>query len=166
MRSRPSPKTCLNVAMLRVLADAKAITKAMPAKDLFHDAVRHALEKQGWIITDDPLHLDFGGVEIYIDLGAEKLLAAERNGQMIAVEIKSFIKGSAITEFHAALGQFINYRTLLKQKEPERELYLAAPVSIYEPFLRLELIQIVIREQNLKLILYNPEQEVIEKWIN
>jgi hypothetical protein len=48
------------------------------------------------------------------------------------------------------LGQFINYRTLLKQKEPERELYLAAPVSIYEPFLRLELIQIVIQEQNLK----------------
>jgi hypothetical protein len=77
---RPSPKTCLNVAMLRVLADAKAITKAMPAKDLFHDAGRHALEKQGWIITDNPLHLDFGGVEIYIDLGAEKLLAAERNG--------------------------------------------------------------------------------------
>jgi len=155
--------------MLRRLTKATALasfTKAMPAKDLFHDAVRHALEKEGWIITDDPLHLDFGGVEIYIDLGAEKLLAAERNGQKIAVEIKSFIRSSAITEFHAALGQFINCRTLLKQKEPERELYLAAPVSIYEPFLRLELIQIVIREQNLKLILYNPEREVIEQWIN
>ncbi|GAB4175057.1 MAG: hypothetical protein Fur006_05310 [Coleofasciculaceae cyanobacterium] len=105
-------------------------------------------------------------VEIYIDLGAEKLIAAERNGQKIAIEIKSFIRASVITEFHAALGQFINYRTLLKYKEPGRELYLAAPVSIYEPFLRLELIQFVIQEQNLKLILYNPEREVIETWIN
>lgn len=30
---------------------------SMPAKDLFHQAVRHALEKEGWIITYDPLHI-------------------------------------------------------------------------------------------------------------
>ena len=59
----------------------------MPAKDIFHNAVKHALEKDGWLITDDPIYLDFGGVEIYIDLGAEKIIAAEREGEKIAVEV-------------------------------------------------------------------------------
>ncbi|MFM7437014.1 MAG: element excision factor XisH family protein, partial [Snowella sp.] len=48
----------------------------MPAKDIFHKIVKQALEKHGWTITHDPLYLDFGGVEPYIDLGAEKLITA------------------------------------------------------------------------------------------
>ena len=62
----------------------------MPAKDLFHDAVREALEKEGWTITDDPLYFTVGEVDFYIDLGAEQLIAAERGTEKIAVEIKSF----------------------------------------------------------------------------
>lgn len=138
----------------------------MPAKDVFHNAVKHALEKDGWLITDDPLHLGFGGVEIYIDLGAEKLIAAERDGEKIAVEVKSFIGGSAISEFHGALGQFINYRIILSQKEPRRELYLAVPRTTYETFFKLELIQMVIQSQNIKLLIYDPEMEVIQRWIS
>ncbi|BAY64330.1 fdxN element excision controlling factor protein [Calothrix brevissima NIES-22] len=137
----------------------------MPAKDIFHDAVKNALEKDGWIITEDPIYLDFGGVEIYIDLGAEKLIAAQKEGEKIAVEIKSFIGGSAISQFHTALGQFINYRTALSQEEPDRELYLAIPSITYETFFKLELVQIVIQSQKLKLLIYEPEQEVIERWI-
>jgi len=78
----------------------------MPAKDIFHSTVRIGLEKEGWIITNDPLYLDFGGVEVYIDLAAEKIIAAEREGEKIAVEVKSFIGSSAIPEFHKALGLF------------------------------------------------------------
>jgi hypothetical protein len=29
----------------------------MPTRDLSHSIVRRALEKDGWRITDDPLHL-------------------------------------------------------------------------------------------------------------
>jgi hypothetical protein len=29
--------------------------KSMPAKDIFHSAVRKGLEQEGWIITNDPL---------------------------------------------------------------------------------------------------------------
>lgn len=137
----------------------------MPAKDIFHNAVKRALEKDGWIITDDPLYLDFGGVELYIDLGAEKLIIAEKDQQKIAVEVKSFISGSAIYEFHNALGQFINYRTALSQKQPERILYLAVPLTTFETFFKLELIQMVIQSQNIKLLVYNIKQEVIEQWI-
>ncbi|NCC36181.1 MAG: hypothetical protein EOM24_29840 [Chloroflexia bacterium] len=50
----------------------------MAARDLFHHAVKAALHKEGWQITDDPLVVQFGGVDFYIDLGAEKLIAAEK----------------------------------------------------------------------------------------
>lgn len=138
----------------------------MPAKDIFHNTVRTGLEKEGWKITSDPLYLDFGGVEIYIDLAAEKLIAAEREGEKIAVEVKSFIGSSAISEFHKALGQFINYRTALSQKEPERIMYLAVPNITYETFFKLELIQLVIKTQNIKLIVYNPSKDELEQWIS
>jgi hypothetical protein len=90
------------------------------ARDLFHDAVRQGLEKEQWIITDDPLELEWEEVAVKIDLGAERLIAAERDREKIAVEIKSFIGTSAINDFHTALGQFLNYRIMLEVKEPDR----------------------------------------------
>ena len=138
----------------------------MPAKDIFHDTVRIGLEKEGWIITNDPLYLDFGGVEVYIDLAAEKIIAAEREGEKIAVEVKSFIGSSAISEFHKALGQFINYKIALSQKQPERTMYLAVPIATYETFFKLELIQLVIKTQGIRLIVYNPSKQEIEQWIS
>ncbi len=76
----------------------------MPKRDLFHDAVKNALIKDGWTITDDPLTFRIDGINISIDLGAEKILGAEKDGKRIAVEIKSFINPSPMTDFHAALG--------------------------------------------------------------
>ncbi|NEO41514.1 MAG: fatty-acid oxidation protein subunit alpha [Moorea sp. SIOASIH] len=122
------------------------------AKDLFHDVVKNALIKDGWQITDDPFFLKVGGVEFFIDLGAEKLIAAERNGQRIAVEIKSFINPSSITDFHLAIGQFINYRVALKVKDPERKLFLAVPDTTYRRFFQKEFPQLVIQEYQLKLL--------------
>lgn len=138
----------------------------MPAKDIFHDAVKNALIKEGWTITDDPLYLEFGGVDMYVDLGAEKLVAAEKDGEKIAVEIKSFIQQSITYEFHTALGQYLNYRFILNQKDSERILYLAVPEDAYKTFFRLLFTQGVIAEQKLKLIVYNVEREVIIQWKN
>ncbi len=102
----------------------------MSAKDVFHEVVKKALQKDGWQITHDPLSISVGGVSLSIDLAAEKLIAAEREGEKIAVEIKSFLeRSSAISEFHTALGQFINYRGALKRRQPERVLYLAVPLT-------------------------------------
>ncbi|MFM9157401.1 MAG: XisH family protein, partial [Dolichospermum sp.] len=97
----------------------------MSAKDIFHDAVRKGLEKEGWVITDDPLRIRSGRVDMQIDLGGEKILAAEKGEEKIAVEIKSFISSSNISEFHTALGQFLNYRFALEEQQSERLLYLA-----------------------------------------
>jgi len=83
------------------------------SRDTFHKTVKIALQKEGWIITDDPLQVKFGKLDLYIDLGAERVIGAERNGQKIAIEIKSFLGQSTVTEFHAAIGQFIGYRDVL-----------------------------------------------------
>ena len=136
------------------------------AKDLFHQAVRNALEKENWSITDDPLSLKLGGVDLYIDLGAEKLLAAERAGQKIAVEIKTFGGRSEIAEFHLALGQFLNYRLALQVSDPARELFLAVPQVIYESFFTLEFIKMSITNYQIKLLVYEPVTETIALWKN
>ena len=86
------------------------------AKDVFHYAVRRGLETEGWLITDDSLRIKTGGAEMEIDLGAERIIAAERGEAKIAVEIKSFIGTSNISDFHTAVGQFLNYQVALEQR--------------------------------------------------
>lgn len=136
----------------------------MSAKDVFHDAVRHALEKEQWVITDDPLFLRFGGVDMYIDLAAEQLISAEKNGEKIAIEIKSFIGVSATTEFSNALGQFLKYQLALEEEQPDRVLYLAIPFDAYRSFFTLELPRRLVERYRVNLIVYEPEAEAIVTW--
>ncbi len=116
----------------------------MSARHKFHQLVRTALEQEDWTITHDPYHIDLGFIDFYIDLGAERLLAATKNGNKIAVEIKTFFAPSTISEFHTALGQVINYRIALEDNDPERLLYLAIPIEIYQGFFQFYFIQKVI----------------------
>jgi hypothetical protein len=100
-----------------------------------------------------------------IDLAAEKLIAAEREGEKIAVEIKSFLeKSSAISEFHTALGQFINYRGALRRREPERILYLAVRMTTYNTFFQLDFPKEMVQENQVKMIIYDVKREVIVEW--
>lgn len=138
----------------------------MTARDRFHDAVRNALIAEGWAITADPLLVHFGGVDLYIDLAAERLIAAERDGRRIAVEIKSFLGPSALSEFHTALGQFLNYRLALNAQDPQRILYLAVPDDVYTAFFLLPFAQASLREHQLRIVVYNPVTEVIVQWID
>lgn len=138
----------------------------MSARDLFHDVVKAALQKDGWVITHDPLTIDLADGQLQIDLGAERLIAARKNEQQIAVEIKSFVAPSAISEFHTALGQYLNYRVALKVKEPERMLYLGVSIEIYESFFFRQLPQLSLQEYQIKLVVFDPESEAIVKWIN
>ncbi|MFM6072231.1 MAG: XisH family protein [Dolichospermum sp.] len=139
----------------------------MSAKDVFHEVVKISLQKDGWQITNDPLTISVGGVNLSIDLAAQKLISAEREGQKIAVEVKSFLeKSSAISEFHTALGQFINYRGALKRLQPDRTLYLAVPLTTYKTFFQLDFPKEMILENSVKMVIYDVEKEVIFQWIN
>ncbi len=137
----------------------------MAAPDKFHDTVKHALIEDGWTITDDPLYLDFGGVDYSVDFGAEKLIGAQKHGQQIAVEVKSFLSDSVTYEFHQVVGQFTDYRIMLSQVQPERILYIAVPSDIYHSFFQLPFIQLVLNDVRMKLLIYKIQEEVIETWI-
>lgn len=138
----------------------------MPAKDIYHDAVKNALIKDNWTITADPYRIKYKDAELFADLSAEKPIAAEQNGRKIVVEIKSFISPSLMRDFELALGQYVLYRNLINLTEPEYQIYLAIRDSIYENFFKRDSIQTVISLNQILLIVVDTEKEEITKWIN
>jgi hypothetical protein len=92
------------------------------------------------------------------------LIAAQKGNQKIAVEVKSFTRISVISEFHTAVGQFINYRVALRARDPERVLFLAVPEDTYKAFFTLVFTQTVVQDERLKLLVYDATKEVIIKW--
>ncbi|MEH2053593.1 element excision factor XisH family protein [Nostoc sp.] len=137
----------------------------MSAKDAFHEVVKTALQRDSWLITHDPYPLQAGTFDLAIDLGAEKVIAAEREGLKIAVEIKSFLGPSKISEFYGALGQFIAYRAALSIQDPKRVLYLAVSSNIYERFFVTPFIQGLVQQNQLLLLVYDIDGEVIQQWL-
>lgn len=138
----------------------------MPAKDIYHNEVKNALIKDGWTITADPYLIKYEDAELYADLAAEKPIAAERQGQKIVVEIKSFVGKSLMYDFHNALGQYIVYRNLIQLTEPKYTLYLAIDDVVYEEFFQRKSVQAVINQNHLLLIVVDTEKEEIKQWIN
>lgn len=136
------------------------------AKDIYHNTVRVALEKDGWVITDDPLVLQIGKRSTYIDLGAEKLLTADKEGKQIAVEIKSFLSRSPVKDLEAALGQYVLYQGIMKFKSIQRSLYLAVRDDIYWSLFSEPIGQIFLENRQLSLIVFDPVTEEIVKWIH
>jgi hypothetical protein len=137
------------------------------AKDVFHDTVRIALERDGWTITHDPFPLKNRERKINyeIDLGAEKILIAEKGTEKIAVEVKSFLKASFANEFHSVLGQYLVYIKGLKKIEPERILFLAMPIFAYKKLKEHPLILEIINELTIHLIIFDESNQLIESWI-
>ena len=138
----------------------------MPAKDKYHDAVRNALVKDGWTITHDPLHLQYGGNNMYVDLGAERLVAAEKAGRRIAVEIKGFGGQSEMAELEKAVGQLTIYRLVLAKRQPDFILYLAVPQEIVEDIFEEPLGKLLIEDGLTRIVSFNPETEEIIQWIS
>lgn len=137
----------------------------MSRKDVVHDTVRHALEKDGWTITHDPLELPkVDGFQLKIDLGAERLITAEKGMQKIAIEVKSYISPSAISEFHTTLGQYLNYRRALQKIGSTRTLYLAIPVDIYNTFFQTPFVRETVDDFGINLIAVNLVTERIAQW--
>lgn len=137
----------------------------MPRKDLYHEVVRIALEKEGWTITADPMYLEWDDATYYPDLGAERIIAATKGLEKIAVEIKTFIGQVLQDEFYKALGQFDNYFFALAELEPDRELVLAIPNEAFEDFFQKKYVQKIIKMKKITLLVYNTSTQTIEKWI-
>lgn len=137
----------------------------MPSRDRDHDIVRAALVADGWTITDDPLHLRYAGDDLYVDLAAERLIAAEKGVRRIAVEIKTFNGPSELVDLHAAVGQFVVYREVLAEVDPKRELYLAVSEDVREEVFESGIARLVLARQIRRLLSYDPVRKEIVRWI-
>jgi len=138
----------------------------MSARDRYHDWVKETLILDGWVISLDPLSIAIGKISVQIDLGLESLIGAEKEARKIAVEIKSFSNVSQITDFYAALGQYLCYKVALAEKQPDRILYLAVPDLVYDLFFAEELIQKVLQAYPVKLLVYALSNKEIQSWID
>ena len=137
----------------------------MPAKDKYHNQVRLALEKEGWTITHDPYFLKLEGVNYPVDLGAEKMIAAEKENQKILVEIKSFAVESIPNEFHTALGQYLDYELGLEELEPDRIIFLAIPEKVYQKIQKIPILLKALARYDVKVLIFDQTAAEIKQWI-
>ena len=138
----------------------------MPAKDLYHDNVKNSLVKDDWKITHDPLRIRLArGRNLFVDLGAERLLAAERGTEKIAVEVKSFTRPSNMKDLEEAVGQFVLYAQLLVRYYPEYKLFLAVTENVCKTVFEEEAGQTLIEDGIIRLFSFDPTEEVIVRWI-
>lgn len=137
----------------------------MPARDIYHDTAKSALIKDGWTISRGLLVLRWGLTDVYVDLGAEQLLAAEKAERKIAVEVKSFVSRSSMEDLEKALGQYILYHDILEEREPDTILYLAVHEDAFQDVFEEPIGRLLLANNRLKLIVFDKREEVILRWI-
>lgn len=137
----------------------------MPAKDIYHDNIKNALIKDGWTITHDPFVIQWGRKDLFIDLGAKKLIAAVQDDLKIAVEVKSFTSPSTVSDLQKALGQYILYLEVLTRLEPDRILYLAIRQDTFVEVFQDPIGEILLENKRLKLLVFDEIKEEIRQWI-
>lgn len=138
----------------------------MAQRDLYHQAVKQALIKDGWVITHDPYIITYGIRHAFVDLGAERTIAAEKEGQKIAVEVKTFIGHSTVANMEQALGQYLLYRSWMSRMEPGRTLFLAVSDDVATEVFEEIAGRILLEDYAVLLVVVNMEREEIVQWRN
>jgi hypothetical protein len=137
----------------------------MPAKDLYHNAVRFALVKDGWDILTDDYTLEYGGDRVYVDIAAEKSIVAERKGRRILVEVKSFLGRSFVHDLEQAVGQYVVYRDILIETGSDFELYLAVTQATYRGKFQRQLAKMIVNRNQVKVLVVDAIEEEVTQWI-
>jgi hypothetical protein len=137
----------------------------MPARDRYHDQVKNALIKDGWTITQDPLHVKWARKDMFIDLGAERILAAQKGTRKIAVEVKSFLGLSDMAELEQAIGQYTIYHEVLSRVDPDRSLFLAVDEEVYVNLFEDSIGKLLVDNRGIQLIVFDPQTETIRQWL-
>jgi XisH protein len=138
----------------------------MPAKDVYHDAVKNALIKDGWIITADPYPIKYEEVKLFADIAGEKTIAASKEEKQIVIEIKSFLSRSPMRDLETALGQYLIYKAFISLEYPEKQLYLAIGEIIYDDFFQKVAIQFIVTKYQMSLLVIDMNKQEIVKWIS
>jgi hypothetical protein len=126
----------------------------MSRKDTYHDVVKQLLTQEGWTVTHDP-YIFGTDPRLIADLGAERVIAAERKCEKIVVEIKSFLRTSQVVDLEDAVGKYSVYNIFLKQQEPDRTLWLAVPLHAAENILSREVGRVTLETMKIPVIVYS-----------
>jgi len=136
------------------------------ARDKIHYQVRQALEKEGWQITADPYYIPVGNLTLEVDLEAEKVFEAEKEGENILVEIKTFNRPSILNAFYEAYGQYDFYRDALTDNNIEKPIYLALSIVAYNRIKAIPFLMKRISQHQIKLIVVDIHTKSILQWID
>jgi XisH protein len=137
----------------------------MPAKDIYHKAVREVLLKDGWNILKEDYELQYGGDSLYPDFAAERSIIATRGTRQILVEVKSFVGRSFVADLQAAIGQYSMYQNVIDEQGLGFRLYLAISSTIYEERFQAPLAQLMVERGSVNLLVFDAKQEVVLQWI-
>lgn len=137
----------------------------MPAFDVCHEQVVHALEKDGWQIVVEHEQYRYQHRSIYVDFRAER----QENGStqnILLAEVKCFTDEKAhTTDLYIAIGQYLMYQEMLDRLSVVTPSYLVIPASIYDTVFE-EVARRLARRHGIKLITVNLAMEAIEQWID
>lgn len=137
----------------------------MPRRDIYHYEIRRAIEKDGWIVTDDPMQITWEEKDYSPDLGAERILAAQKGSEKIAIEIKSFIGQNFSFDFYEAMGQYDSYYFALADLEPDRTVMLAISEIAYKKFFIKKYVQRLMVLKKIPLVVVDTDNEIVVQWI-
>jgi len=140
----------------------ESLVFTLPAKDHYHDTVKRALRKDGWIILDDQYFIGTEARQLWVDLHIEDAAGQRR----LLVEVKSFLGGeSAVENLANAIGKYQIYEAAIAIRKLQLPLYLAIPIRAYEGIFSEDIVTELTRNIEINLIIYDPENEVIVRWV-
>jgi XisH protein len=103
--------------------------------------------------------------DMFIDLGAERILAAQKGTRKIAVEVKSFLGLSDMAELEQAIGQYTIYHEVLSRVDPDRSLFLAVDEEVYVNLFEDSIGKLLVDNRGIQLIVFDPQTETIRQWL-
>jgi hypothetical protein len=132
----------------------------LPAKDRHHDSVKEALVKSGWIITHDPRTLLLPERVLFVDFR----VVNDQDQSALLIEVKGFEQSSQVEALMAALGKYNVYRSAMKYNDIIEPLYLAIPEAAYLGIMSETLGREILRDYEVKLLVFDPEKREIVRW--
>ena len=71
-----------------------------------------------------------------------------------------------MTDFHEAMGQYLDYKSALEDFDPQRIVFLALPLYAYNnAVFQGRFIQKRLKEEKAKLIIFDPIKNEVIQWI-
>ena len=98
-------------------------------------------------------------------MAEQPVVLAEKDGDRILVEIKSFGGRSFMKDLQNAVGQYTIYRNILALSALEYELFLAIHESVYDAAFQQKAMSQIVELNQLKLLVVNVDTQEVVKWI-